>query len=586
MRGERSLTRSIWIACLFLGGYVVVSLWLGPGRRLDIFASVVLCLVPLAANLGLLANSGSRYRRQNSFWTLWAIGCLLWSAGELIWAVGLLSGNRTEPPGIADIIFFLSMVPILGALAVRPHRRGLGKALRYGYADLGLLAAWCLYLYGYFVLVPGAATIASPIYQRHYIELTAAAGLPIASLLGILWRATQGSWRRLYAHLLGAASLRTAGWLLIRWAIAIGDYHSGSLWDLPLLASFLWLGIAGLEAYRLSPALVEIAGLVVDHRWSLRLAVAGIISLPLLGAWSVLAPSESTVRHYRIDLTLGTIFVGVLLLLLRQRRVDAHRRSLMHDTQRSLDQTNRLQAYMVLNEKLASLGDLAAGAAREMSDPLTAIFGYTELLMAEPDASDRVRSAAHKIQTQARRTRALVDNLLRFARQVPAERTLLDLNALLSSVVQLHRFHLSDCNVIAKLDREPNLPAVRGDPKLLLQVFYEIIDNAADAMRPSGGGRLNILTHLEGANVAVEFADTGPGLERPELVFDPFYTTKEIGKGTGLGLSMCYGIIQEHGGQISCQNREEGGALFRIELPAVVLPLPLKALFEPATPPV
>jgi signal transduction histidine kinase len=584
MRGERSLTKSIWISCLFLGGYAGVSLWLGPGRRLYLFAAVVLCLAPLAANLGLLANSGSRYRRQNIFWTLWAIGCLLWSVGELIWAIGLLSRNRTNPPGIADIIFFLSVVPMLGALAVRPHRRAVGKALRYGYADLGLLAAWCVYLYGYFVLVPGAATIASPLYERHYIELTAAAGLLVAALLGVLWRATQGSWRRLYTHLLGAASLHVVGWLLIRSAIAMGDYRPGSLWDLPLLASFLWLGIAGLESYRLSPEPVRIPGMVVDHRWALRLSVAGVISLPLLGAWSVLAPSEPNARHYRIDLTLGTILVGVLLLLMRQRRVDAHRRSLMRDTQRSLEQTNRLQAYLVLNEKLASLGDLAAAAAREMSDPLTAIFGYTEMLLTEPEASQRVRSAAHKIQTQARRTRTLVDNLLRFARQVPAERTLLDLNALLSSVVQLHRFHLSDCSVIAKVDREPNLPAVRGDPKLLLQVFYEIIDNAADAMRPSGGGRLNIRTHLEGANVAVEFADSGPGLEHPELVFDPFYTTKEIGKGTGLGLSMCYGIIQEHGGQIACENREEGGALFRIELPAVMLPLPLKALFEPAAP--
>jgi signal transduction histidine kinase len=584
MLGERSLSRTLWMACLFLGGYAAVSLWLGPGRRLYIFAAVILCLAPLAANLGLLANSGSPYRRQNAFWTLWAIGCVLWSAGELIWAVGLLEQNTTKPPGLADIVLYLSVVPMLAALSVRPHRRRLGKALRYGYVDLVLLAAWCLYLYGYFVLTPGAATIASPLFERHYMELTAAAGVLLAALLATLWRTTRDGWHRLYGHLFGAASLHLAAWLLIRWAMAMGDYHPGSLWDVPLIGSFLWFGIAGLEAYRLAPAPEEIPGLEVDHRWALRLAAAGIISLPLLGAWSVLAPSPTIVRHYRIDLTLGTILVGVLLLLMRQRRVDRHRRSVMRDTQRSLDQTNRLQAYMVLNEKLASLGDLAAGAAREMSDPLTAIFGYTELLLAEPETSDRARSTARKIQTQARRTRALVDNLLRFARQVPAERTLLDLNALLSSVVQLHRFHLSDCNVNAQLDREPNLPAVRGDPKLLLQVFYEIIDNAADAMRPSGGGRLSIRTHLEGANVAVEFADTGPGLEHPERVFDPFYTTKEIGKGTGLGLSMCYGIIQEHGGQIACQSREEGGALFRIELPAVVLPLPLKVLFEPATP--
>jgi two-component system NtrC family sensor kinase len=331
-------------------------------------------------------------------------------------------------------------------------------------------------------------------------------------------------------------------------------------------------------------ASAEPAERAVDHQWALRLAIGGLVSVPLLGAASVLFSSRPSVHQYRIDLTLGAIVIGMLLVLLRQRRVDQHRRSLLRDTHRSLDQTNRMQTYMVLNEKLASLGDLAANAAREMGDPLTAVFGYTELLLAEPQAGERVRANAQKIQAQARRTRRLVDNLLRFARQVPAERTLLDLNALLSSVVQLHRFHLSDCNVVAKLEREPNLPAVRGDPKLLLQVFYEIIDNAADAMKPAGGGRLSIRTHLEGDSVSVEFADNGPGLDHPERVFDPFYTTKEIGKGTGLGLSMCYGIVHEHQGRISCHNRKEGGALFRIEFPAVVLPLPLKSLFEPAAP--
>jgi signal transduction histidine kinase len=583
MVGDRSWNRPVLLAALFLGGYAGALVWLGPSHARYVCAVVVSTLLPLAANFGLLANGGSHYRRQTAFWTLWSASCALWAAGELLWAVALLSRNRMNPTGVANAIFFLSMAPVLGALAVRPHRRHLGKALRHGYVDLALLAIWWLYLYAFFVLMPGAAVAGSPVYRWHYLELTAAAALFLLVILFALWRATHAAWRRIYGQLLGASTLHGGGWLFVCWAVARGRYAPGSLADLPLVASFLWLGIAGFQAARLAPEPETHGGHPIDHRWALRLAAAGIASLPAFGVWSLFEQAPDPVRRGRIDLTIGAAAVGILLLLLRQRQMNRNRRTLLLDTQLSLDQTNRLQAHLVLTEKLASLGELAAGAAREIGDPLTAILGYTDLLLAEPEAGERALATARKIRVQAHRTRKLVENLLRFARQVSPERALLDLNGLLSSAVQLHRFHLADRNVVVKLALSPDLPAVRGDPKLLLQVFYEIIDNAADAMRPAGGGRLAIGTQLEGTNAAIEFADTGPGLERPERVFDPFYTTKDVGKGTGLGLSMCYGIIREHGGQINCRNLAEGGALFRIELPAVVLPVQLKNLIESAT---
>lgn len=583
MLGDRSWNRPILLAALFLGGYAGAMVWLGPGHARSVCAAVVSTLLPLGANVGLLANGGSHYRRQTAFWALWAVSCALWSAGELLWAVALVGRSQTNPTGVADAIFFLSLAPVLGALAVRPHRRHLGKALRHGYVDLALLVVWWLYLYAFFVLLPGAASADSAVYQWHYLELTAAAGLFLFAILFALWRGTHAGWRHTYGQLLGASALHGGGWLLVCWAVARGHYAPGSLLDLPLLASFLWLGIAGLEVARLAPEPEPHDGPPIDHRWALRLAAAGIVLLPVFGVWSLLAQAPAPVRRGRIDLTIGMVAVGILLLLVRQRQVDRNRRTLLLDTRLSFDKTNRLQTHLVLTEKLASLGELAAGAAREIGDPLTAILGYTDLLLAEPEAGERTCSTARKIRVQAHRTRTLVENLLRFARQVSPERALLDLNGLLSSAVQLHRFHLSNRGVVVKLALSPDLPAIRGDPKLLLQVFYEIVDNAADAMRPAGGGRLAIGTQLEGTNVAIEFADTGPGLERPERVFDPFYTTKDVGKGTGLGLSMCYGIIREHGGQISCRNLTEGGALFRIELPTVVLPVQLKNLIESAT---
>jgi len=119
------------------------------------------------------------------------------------------------------------------------------------------------------------------------------------------------------------------------------------------------------------------------------------------------------------------------------------------------------------------------------------------------------------------------------------------------------------------------LPGVRGDGNQLMQVFFNIVNNAIDAMESAnGGGTLTIKTMRDRAFVVVLFSDNGPGIKEPHRVFDPFYTTKPVGKGTGLGLSICFGIIQEHAGRILCYNRQEGGAVFRVELPAVLAAFP------------
>jgi signal transduction histidine kinase len=126
------------------------------------------------------------------------------------------------------------------------------------------------------------------------------------------------------------------------------------------------------------------------------------------------------------------------------------------------------------------------------------------------------------------------------------------------------------------LQLESVLPGVRGDGNQLLQVFFNIISNAIDALENVPNGVLTIKTIRERTNVVILFADNGPGLKDPHRVFDPFYTTKPVGKGTGLGLSICFGIVQEHGGKIICYNGQQGGAVFRVELPAVLAAFPSK----------
>jgi two-component system NtrC family sensor kinase len=276
------------------------------------------------------------------------------------------------------------------------------------------------------------------------------------------------------------------------------------------------------------------------------------------------------VREFRLMLTLIALLIGSSMTFARQHLVDRERLRLVDTLQTSIDNLKRLQSQFVQSEKLASLGQLAAGAAHEINNPLTAILGYSDLLTEEPSAGPRARNLAEKIREQARRTRELVNNLLSFARQVPAEKQLLEVNSILASAVQLRTLDLRDKRIRIETQNRTALPAVRGDPNQLLQVFFQIISNAVDAMESTGGGLLTIRTLREHGNVVIEFSDTGPGLEEPEKVFDPFYTTKPVGKGSGLGLSICYGIIQEHGGKITGFNRIDGGAVFRVELPVVL----------------
>ena len=238
------------------------------------------------------------------------------------------------------------------------------------------------------------------------------------------------------------------------------------------------------------------------------------------------------------------------------------------------------------SEKLVSLGQLAAGAAHEINNPLTAILGYSDLLAEDETLPERTRGTAVKIREQARRTKSLVQNLLSFARQVPTERTLLDINTVVTNAVQLRALDLHSGGSTIDLQLESVLPGVRGDNNQLMQVFFNIISNALDAMSGSGGGKLTIRTLRDRGNVVLLFSDTGPGLREPHRVFDPFYTTKPVGKGTGLGLSICYGIVQEHGGKIFCYNAQTGGAVFRVELPAVLAVLPQRGVPQSGTTPV
>jgi signal transduction histidine kinase len=374
--------------------------------------------------------------------------------------------------------------------------------------------------------------------------------------------------------------------LTINVAISLKKYTTGSLYDLPLISSFLWMGLAGVIAYQKRAELdaPSEAEPETDSRdpqgesaWTARFAMAAVISLPIFAIYTLrYEPDVPEVRDYRLMTTLIAAVPLALLVFWRTHMAERDRVRLLAKSQQSVENLQRLQTQLVQTEKLVSLGQLAAGAAHEINNPLAAILGFSDLLADDLTLPDKARATAAKIRDQARRTKTLVANLLSFARQVPPERTLLDINTVVANAVQLRALDLRSSRSRIDLQLESVLPGVRGDGNQLMQVFFNIISNAIDAMESAEGGTLIIKTIRDRGNVVILFSDTGPGIKDPQRVFDPFYTTKPVGKGTGLGLSICFGIVQEHAGKILCYNGQRGGAVFRVELPAVLAAFPSK----------
>jgi signal transduction histidine kinase len=574
----------VWLA--IVGLYALVSIALaGHQDTLLTFGNLVQCVVPLLANAGLLLNAGTPHWRRNIFWMLLAMGCTLWMIGQFQWTYYEVYQHQSMPVIFGgDIIFFLKGIPIMAALALQPHRKRGEVQLQFGYLNFVLLLTWWTFLYAFVVFPWMYASPSESQYNYNYDMVSNVQNMVIVIGLGVLWLRSKGAWRLVYANLFGSAAMYMLSSLTINVAISMKKYSTGSLYDLPLISSFLWFGLAGVIAYLKRAELdspqesgTDGDDRVREGRWSAWMAMAAVISLPVFAIFTLRFEHDAPeVRDFRLMTTLIASVPIAFLVFLRTNRADADRARLLAKSEQSIENLQRLQAQMVQTEKLVSLGQLAAGAAHEINNPLAAILGYSDLLADDATLPEKARVTAGKIRDQARRTKTLVANLLRFARQVPPERTLLDINTVVTNAVQLRALDLRTSKSRIELQLESVLPGVRGDGNQLLQVFFNIVSNAIDAMEASEGGVLTIRTIRDRGNVVILFSDTGPGIKDPQRVFDPFYTTKPVGKGTGLGLSICFGILQEHAGRILCYNSQQGGAVFRVELPAVLAAFPAK----------
>ncbi len=261
---------------------------------------------------------------------------------------------------------------------------------------------------------------------------------------------------------------------------------------------------------------------------------------------------------------------SVMIAVGRQLATTIEKVHLYHETKKAYEDLRRTQEQLLQSEKMSAVGQLISGVAHELNNPLTAVLGYAQLLETE-QLEPRVQEFVQKLRKQALRTQKIVQNLLSFGRQHKPTRVHVDLRSVMEDTIALRDYDLKVNNIVVQRDFEPVLPSVVADPHQLEQVYLNIINNAADAMLDgTRGGQLRIKIYTEKDHVVSEFHDSGPGIADPKHVFDPFYTTKGVGKGTGLGLSICYGIVKEHGGEISAGNHREGGALVQVRLPVAV----------------
>jgi len=322
---------------------------------------------------------------------------------------------------------------------------------------------------------------------------------------------------------------------------------------------------------------------ILDGRGIVRRAnrpFAALVGTPVTAlpgrAWPTLFPAGWTEPLARVLAEMGT--AGSTEIRQDRRIYTATALRLTGETDGSAvllieDHTERrrLQEHLIQSEKLMAIGQLIAGVAHELNNPLASVLGFADFLVEAGDTPPNLAEPLRVIQQEAQRAASIVRNLLTFARRQERERQRLGIGTILQRTVALLKNQLLGLNVELLLSVDGDLPEIEGNPSQLQQIFVNLANNAAQAIAATGRpGAVNVHARRWLDGVAVDVADDGPGIPKAlhEKVFEPFFTTKAEGEGTGLGLAICQGIVKEHGGRITLTSAPGAGATFTVELPA------------------
>jgi signal transduction histidine kinase len=558
------------VAAGMTGVFAIVSLTAPRSPALTAFADIFgLCLMLGGAAI-LLFNAIAKPGAERTFWGLMGFGFVLWAFNQGAWTYcEVLRRMEVPDPYFADVILFFHLVPMIAAAGWRPDAVKTEAKFRLGTVNFLMLLVWWIFLYAFIVFPHQYVVRNVDAYDRNYLPLYDVENILLLVTFLFAGFTSKGAWKKLYLNFLAAGTLYSAGSEWLYHASLNHSYYSGSMYDVPLIGATAWMVATALAAREWelkadAPTNGWKVGVVTPH-----LAMLAILSLPCLGLWSLLAGhSPAPSRIFRLFTVLGAMLILGAFVFLRQYLQDQALIRLLEESCSGYETQQRLQSQLVQKEKLASLGKLVAGAAREIHHPLAAVMDYSEQLWSQQRLTPEQDAMVRKIVNQAQRTGELVADLLSFTQQTSGEKALVDVGVLLRRGAQMLEAQHHSSHVRIEVVVEAGFPRVRGNANQLFQAFVEIIENSIDAMEEMSGGSLKITAQRQAGDAVLQFADTGPGVREPQRVFDPFYTTKPVGKGTGLGLSAVYGVVQDHGGQITCQNNPEGGALFILRFPA------------------
>jgi signal transduction histidine kinase len=292
-------------------------------------------------------------------------------------------------------------------------------------------------------------------------------------------------------------------------------------------------------------------------------------------------PENSTFDGFEVEHDFPTIGRKIMLLNARQIRQiykEGNRKQLILlaiediTERKKMEEQLLIEEQLIMADRLASIGELAAGITHELNNPLTSVIGFSQLLLGK-DIPDDIREDVKVIYNEAQRAAEVMKNLLIFARRHAPVKQLVNINSIIEKVLTVRAYEQRVENIQVITHLASDLPETMADYFQLQQVFLNIIINAEHFMLEAHQrGTLTITTHRIGSTIRASFTDDGPGIAKENLghLFDPFFTTKGVGRGTGLGLSICHGIITEHCGRIYAESELGKGATFVVELPIAV----------------
>jgi signal transduction histidine kinase len=561
-----SKSSKLWLAAVagLLAAFVFAALVLPRSFSLTALSDIVqslLLLSGVAAFIPLVLRSHGRMRL---FWSLIALGISFWFIYQLLWTYYEVF-LRTDMPDLfaGDIIIFLHIVPLMAALALRPHVPRDEYAARVGRLDFALLLLWWIYLY-VLIVIPWQYVVNDvAAYNRHLNAVYVSEEIAFLVSLCACWITSTGAWRSLYAGLFGMSFCYAASSTAANWAIGRKVYYTGSLYDIPLVIAMAWLTWIGLRTKAEKPASTDREVSTLYGVWVARCSMIAVFSLPLFAAWALSDNHvPSRVRIFRLALTLVAAFFMGVMIFLRQHLLDRELMYLLDHSRESFDNLKRLQAQLLQSEKLASIGQLVGGAAHELNNPITAMLGYSDMLLSTALTAEQQPLAA-KIGQYVRRTKSLVASLISFARQAPAPKSPLDLNTLARTAVKLTQSQWEALEIQVRTQFDSALPKVWGDSNQLLQVCLQLVANCLHILSERGG-RVLILSTERLADTCVLVIST-ESMPFPQAIGGS--RSSPVDPEDGLGLSACQGILQDHRGQISRERREDGAILLRVELP-------------------